>query len=127
MWYCLALCRESLAANLVHEISKFELKGTKICYQRHHLYLSGNLSILNMLLAKRTSKKSLNNAFERHVVQDAEENLQRMDLHSLAAAHGHKRTLRRLMTMQEYGKIEKPSRSESLSLTEALAEMSGIV
>ena len=56
---------------------------------------------------------------------DAEENLQRMHLHSLAAAHGHKRTLRKLIAVQEHGKGGK-IQSEALSLKEALAEPSGM-
>lgn len=103
--------------------SNLELDIPQKCFQR---YLLGNLSMLTQLLAKHTNTSLLNTALERYTVHDAEENLQRMHLHSLAAAHGHRRTLRKLMTVQEYGKVEKSFRSESLSLREALKETSGI-
>ena len=89
--------------------------------------LAGNLSILSQLLAKRINKCLFTDAIDKDAVQDAEENLQKMSLHSLAAAHGHRRTLRKLLTVQERGKIENSSRSESLSLREALAEVPGTV
>ena len=87
--------------------------------------LIGNLSILTQLLAKRINKCLFTDAIDRDAIQDAEENLQKMSLHSLAAAHGHRRTLRKLLTVQENGKVENSSRSESLSLREALAEVPG--
>jgi len=89
----------------------------------HLAAATGNLSILSQLLAKRINKCLFTDAIDKDAVQDAEENLQKMSLHSLAAAHGHRRTLRKLLTVQERGKIENSSRSESLSLREALAEV----
>ena len=83
--------------------------------------------MLTQLLARHTNTSLLNTAHPGYTVQDAEENLQRMYLHSLAAAHGHRRTLRKLMSIQEYGKVGKSFRTESLSLREALTEISGMI
>lgn len=83
------------------------------------------MSILTQLLAKRRNKSVLIGAFDQHVIKDAEDNLQQMRLHSLAAAHGHKRTLRKLIAVQEHVKPERKSQTHPLSLEEALAESTG--
>lgn len=78
------------------------------------------------MLTKIERKSILNEAFQGYVMQDAEENMERMYLHSLAAAHGHRRALRKLIDAQEHVKEQKISNSAALSLKEALAENSGI-
>ena len=86
----------------------------------------GQFAIFTQLLSKRINTTLVNKELENHTAQDADENLQKMHLHGLAAAHGRRRTLRKLLSVPDQIRIEKSGKSCNLSLVEALSEERGM-
>ncbi|XP_065057001.1 ankyrin repeat and BTB/POZ domain-containing protein 3-like [Rhopilema esculentum] len=88
----------------------------------HLAAAAGQFTIFTQLLSKRVNTTLVSKELENHGAQDADENLQKMHLHGLAAAHGRRRTLRKLLSVPDQIRIEKPGKRGNLSLVEALSE-----
>ena len=76
-------------------------------------------------MAKRINRTLINESPERNASQDPEDNMQQMYIHALAAAHGHRRTLRKLVAVPDQIEHKLLSRSSTLSLKEVLNDDTG--